>query len=225
MIHKIINRNKRQSPFVFLLNLYRNGGIRAIFRLFQRWFLGTPFLKVEKYVPNNGLIIDLGCGIGLFSNLLIYKEPKREVYGIDNDINKIGIAKKTINSNSNIQFHCFELTDYELPRCQSIILYDVLHHLKPKAQVEILRKSYAALNHKGRLVIKENDTVPYWKLLINYLIEFVALGFNLTNSDPICFRSRQEWIKIVTDIGFELKIEKHLDYWHPWSHSILVFTK
>ena len=218
--------NPRVSPhFLQLLDLYADGGYKAKIRVFQRWFVGTPYEIIETYVPEEGLIIDLGCGIGLFANLLVLKASGRNVLGIDGDRAKMAVARQTVKQRPNIEFRCADLREFELHRCRGIVLYDVLHHLEPDLQVKILEQSFTALEDGGRLVIKENDTEPCWKLWVNYFIEWLALGFDLTKSAPICYRDRQAWVDMVIEVGFHLVTAQHVPYWHPWSHCVMVFQK
>ncbi len=208
-----------------LLSLYADGGLKAKIRVFQRWFVGTPYEIVENYVPREGVIIDLGCGIGLFSNLLVLKAHERHVVGVDGDHAKIEIARQTVKQRTNIRFQYADLGKCELPPCRSVVLYDVLHHLDPDLQLRTLEQSYTALEEGGRLIIKENDTEPQWKLMVNYIVEWMALGFRLTKSAPISFRDRKGWSEMATKIGFHFMLEKHIPFWHPWSHCVLVFSK
>ena len=220
MFHSIV------SPyFLSLLSLYADGGLKARIRVLQRWFVGTPYEIVECYAPKEGLIIDLGCGIGLFANLLVLKANGRHVVGIDGDHTKIAIARETVKQRKNICFQCLDLGKLELPRCRGVVLYDVLHHLDPDLQLRTLELSYTALEEGGRLIIKENDTEPRWKLRVNYFVERMALGFSLTKSAQICFRDRKAWSDMAIKAGFNLMLAKHIPFWHPWSHCILVFSK
>lgn len=218
--------NLRPSPyFLRLLGLYGGLGNRAKLRVFQRWFVGAPYEIVETFVPREGTIIDLGCGIGLFSNLLVLKASQRYVVGVDADCVKIAVAQQTVRHRANIEFHCADLREFDLPRCRGAVLFSVLHHLEPNLQLKILQQSFAALEHGGLLIIKEDDTEPRWKLGVNQFIEWMAAGFKLTQGDPVHFYDRQMWADTVSKVGFRLVVSQPIPCWHPWPHCLLVFQK
>ncbi|MEM7346241.1 MAG: class I SAM-dependent methyltransferase [Chloroflexota bacterium] len=215
------------STFTKILTLY-DFSLMTKLRTYQRWYAGTPYEHVEQFVPKKGEIIDLGCGWGIFANLLALTSDDRNVYGIDLDKHKVSWAKKTLGPDrTNIQFRVQDIKDIELPHVQDIILYDVLHHLEEPIQYQILRECYQKLSKDGRLILKENDVVPRWKLFLSYLVEMIALGFNITLSSKILWRSRENWIQILSEIGFIVIHNEHIKtpYGFFVPHSLFVCKK
>ena len=64
-----------------------------------------------------------------------------------------------------------DIDNLELSQVDAIVLYDVLHHLAEATQLNVLNQCYKKISSGGRLVLKENDVVPQWKLLISNLVE------------------------------------------------------
>ena len=56
-----------------------------------------PFLKLEEFVPKKGRIIDLGCGVGLFANIMALGSRERIIEASDISRRKIDVAEKTID--------------------------------------------------------------------------------------------------------------------------------
>src|SRR5438552_18552520 len=69
---------------------------------------GRAFLSdlafIDRYVPRHGFIVDLGCGHGLFANLLVESSPGRRVLGIDFDERKIAVARSTVDERESLRF-------------------------------------------------------------------------------------------------------------------------
>jgi len=215
------------SAFQEILELY-NFSFRAKMRTYQRWYAGTPYEHVEQYIPTQGNIVDLGCGWGMFANLLALKSPQRNVYGIDLDTRKISWAKKTLTENrKNINFLAQDLKDLDLPSVEAVVLYDVAHHLEEETQTKVLQECYKKLSVGGYLILKENDVVPFWKLQVANFVEAIALGFNITESAKVVFRSREDWKKRLTSIGFTVVSDEHIEtpYGFFVPHSILICQK
>ncbi len=200
----------------------------AKFRTYQRWFFGTPNEYVEQFVPKKGNIIDLGCGWGVFSNLLAIKSPERQVYGVDLDRAKIAWAKRTIGTGrKNIRFEVQDLESISLSQVDAIILYDVMHHLDDSAQMKVLEQCRDKLSPGGRLILKENDVVPLWKLAISYVGEAIADRFNFTIGKKIHWRSRSEWADLIESFGFAVIHNEHIKTWYGFHvpHSLFVAEK
>lgn len=163
----------------------------------------------------------------MFSNLMAIKSPERKVYGIDLDETKIDWAQKTIGNRKNIKFEVSDLNSLKIPEVDAIILYDVMHHIEEKAQLNILKECYEKLSVEGRFILKENDVVPKWKLFVSYFIEMVALGLNITLSKKILFRSRKEWVELLMKHKYEIIHQEHIKtlYGIFVPHSLFICKK
>ena len=86
----------------YLSDIYSNLTYKERIYINIRWRL-CPFQKIESLLPEEGVIIDVGCGYGLLSNLVALKSDKRNVIGIDSAEKRILIAQKTVNGRKNIE--------------------------------------------------------------------------------------------------------------------------
>ena len=80
-----------------LLTVYREVPFYFKFHLIVRYIL-CPFLELEAIIPKKANIVELGCGSGIFTNLMSIKSSERDITGIDLDEEKISIAKKTVKN-------------------------------------------------------------------------------------------------------------------------------
>lgn len=172
----------------------------------QRW-LGAPYLQAEKYLPKEGLILDLGCGLGNFCHVLTLTGKKRKVVGIDFDKERIKLARKTVTKNENLVFRSEDLRKARLERCKGAVLFDVLHHLRYNFHQELLTKIYHVLEPGGILVMMESDNKPWWKYLVWRIWELVAIGFSITRGESLSPRNKKDLTKILEDVGFQVKAE------------------
>lgn len=184
-----------------ITKLYKNCNVWTKLYLKIRLIL-TPFGKVAKYIPKKGTVYDLGCGYGIFSNLMALQSPKREVIGIDLSEERITTASKTIGKRKNIQFIHDNLKNVNLKKCSTIVIYDVLHHMNYRAQEALIRECFNKLGNNGLLVIKDNDTLPRWKFFWNYVHEILTLSLLITKSDKLSFRSKKGFVEMLFKAGF-----------------------
>ena len=183
--------DKKDSVRAELRKLYRGLGWPAWFARLKFYF--APLVKIERLVPKKGLIVDLGCGYGLFSNYLALQAPEREVIGLDLDERKISFANRGL-----AKVRCFlgDITKTEVPPADGIIFIHVLHHLPSKeAQEKLLRICVQKLKPGGRLVITEVDKQPTLKYLMCLLADKI-----LYPKDRLQFRPKEEWENIFKNL-------------------------
>lgn len=181
--------------------LYKNNNLMARLYVEIRLLL-TPFEKVVEYLPEKGVIYDLGCGFGIFSNILALSSIKREVIGIDLSNERIKAAKETVGKRKNIKFINSNLKNINLKKCGSIVIYDVLHHMTYKAQEELLGECFNKLDENGLLIIKDNNTTPMWKFFWNYIHEIITMVLLITKGDRLSFRTKNGFINLLFKKGF-----------------------
>ena len=111
---------------------------------------------IQKTVPSNGTILDVGCGNGIISHAI--GSLGFSVYGIDSSEKAILEARQGMGL-SNIQFRVMDAGQLASDgnRYDAIICSEVLEHLgNPEA---LLRTLFRCLNDPGILVV----TVPNGK--------------------------------------------------------------
>jgi 2-polyprenyl-6-hydroxyphenyl methylase/3-demethylubiquinone-9 3-methyltransferase len=207
-----------------LLKHYRKAG--SITRTYLKIKLKIcPLLKLEEYFPKEGTIVDLGCGNGLFPNILILGSPDREIIGLDLDEKKIAVAERTRLLDSHISYQVGDVVEAEYPQGDVFTLIDVLYLIPYSKHEPIIQKCYQSLSPGGILIIKEMDTKPRWKYIWNLIQETVAvklIGFTL--GERFYFRSQSDFIDILQRIGFSVKpVPLHSGYWYP--HIAYICTK
>ncbi|MBM3233807.1 class I SAM-dependent methyltransferase [Candidatus Pacearchaeota archaeon] len=97
--------------------------------------------KASQFIPKNTVLIDMGCGEGVF----LKKMRKRIKKGI-------GIDKKVKRNYENIIFIKADLENLKISKKADVItMLAVLEHIENYK--ELLKKSYKMLNKNGKIVI------------------------------------------------------------------------
>lgn len=197
----------RDAKMTDVLALYRGTtlGTRTIVK-------GRTLLSnlefVEQRVPKSGTIVDLGCGHGLFSNLMALSSPDRQVIGIDLSPEKIKWARSTVGSRNNIQFLCGDFLNMDLPPCDIITIVDVMYLLSADLQRNMLAFCRQNLKKEGLLVWKAQERRPRWKFAWTYFQELLgtAAGMTIGKQGRMCFMSRGEALGSLRGVGFEAEV-------------------
>ncbi len=115
-----------------------------------------PFL-----LPREGKILDLGCGEGFLSNLMVYLAEKREVLGVDYDLSKISLAKRSLIGplQKKITFiHGNIINEIKITENQfsGVLCSDILHYFSEKEQRQVLEKAWKAMKKEATIVIRQD---------------------------------------------------------------------
>ncbi|MBN1223123.1 MAG: class I SAM-dependent methyltransferase [Candidatus Aminicenantes bacterium] len=184
-----------------------------------------PLIRLETLFPRQGRIVDLGCGNGLFPNILSLGSEERQIIGIDLDLKKLAIADQTKSGAAPIDYQPGNVVEVDYPEADVFSLVDVLYLIPYEKQEVILRKCARALSPGGTLVIKEMDMRPRWKYVWNNIQETLAvkiIGFTL--GERFFFRSSSDFQSLLTALGFEVKtVAMDKGYWYP--HIAYVCTR
>ena len=199
-----------------LYHLYKKFGL--ITRLYiQIRILTTPLFEIEKYVPKTGHILDIGCGHGIFSNILCIMSEHRSVTGFDISPKRIAMAKDTIRDVNRLSFHIQEVKNARFNDFSILTITDLLHHIPYQEQEILLNKIYSGLKVPSLLILKDINKKPIWKYTFHYIQDSISYRSKLF------FRSSTEMIKLLNNIGFTVTI-KHWISIFP-IHIFCIFAK
>lgn len=197
--------------------LYGGHGWPTYF-MYIRLFITAPFRELEQHVPTEGLIVDLGCGYGIFSNLLGLMSDKRKILGIELNDFKMRYADKGI---SNVEFKVADITKINIPPADCILLIHVLHHLDSAADQEpLLRACVDKLKVGGQLIIAEINTRPWWKLVMSRIADRILYKFH-----PYYYIFPPTMLPLLQRLGLSVTVNTESHHGTPFSHITYISTK
>lgn len=195
--------------------LYAGLGWPALFNRIR--FFTAPYSQLEPYVPRQGLIVDLGCGYGTFTNLLAELCSERRLLGLDLDESKIRHAQRGL---SNTRFQLADITKAAMEPADCILLIHVLHHLRSyEEQGVLLEACLKRLKPEGRLLICEVDESPWWKLFLARLADGL-----LYPGDPIFYRYEKEMTLFLERMGLSVE-RRRMHSGTPFSHITYITSR
>src|SRR5256885_16826952 len=170
---------------------YRSAPLGARLFVHGRAFL-SDLAFVERFVPRNGFVVDLGCGHGLFACLLRESSDNRRVLGIDLDPRKVEVARGAVRDTQWLRFEVGDIVTDPPPKCDVVTIVDVLYLLPFEQQEQVLRNAAAALGEGGPLVVKAQERRADPRYAITYAQEkgTVGLGFTRGGRETVFSSSR-----------------------------------
>lgn len=211
-----------------LLSAYSALSRRDRLHLSVRYWV-CPLHAIADYVPQKGVIVDVGCGHGLFAQLLCRQSKERRIIGFDLDPHKIGIAAQLCAPGggfTNLEFRIEDAAQAQVPPAQAVTILDVLYLIPYAAQEKLLADCVAKLAPGGVLLLKEIAERPRWKYWANWLEESLmvrVLGLT-AGRDRFYFRTRAGWQTLLRNLGLEVTT-RELDRGYYHAHILFVGRK
>lgn len=187
------------------------------------WYIRVKMILENNFdtycnlLPKRGDILDLGCGYGYISYMLLLTSGERKITGVDYDGEKITIACQGYLKNDNISFIEEDITEFPITAHDGFLFGDVLHYLTYEEQKSILHKCIRNLRPGGVILVREGNEEKERRHKITRFTELFStkiLRFNKTKTEEgtLFFTSSVELRKIADEYGvtFEMIDQKRL---------------
>lgn len=186
--------------------------------------LRTKLLSVmDLLLTDEGKILDVGCGFGLFAAYFGQTHPRRSIVGVDPNGRRVQMATH-VAQKLGLTKHRFLEGDVrnvhlEGPFDAAYVL-DVMHHIPEKDQIPVLERMRDLLRPNGMLLIKDITTEPRFGLKFTEVLDRVMVGMD----DELTYRHHKEWGRLLSDLGFHVRIVRVPDVL-PYPHVVIAATK
>lgn len=169
-------------------------------------------------LPNEGRLLDLGCGVGILAALLTEARKqhqagnwnpdwpippqKLELHGIELLEWKVATARQALGDRATILHG--DICTFEFPGCSAAILLDVLMYLNAAAQRQILQRVARAMQPGGVLLMREANAAGGLRHYVTSLAEHVCCLWRGQGWNALHYRSATEWIALLEESGFSV---------------------
>ncbi len=176
----------------------------------------------QGLLPSTGRIADLGCGQGLTLAAILsaQKQYERntfprgwppppsdiELNGFDIREREVGIARQALSTEANIEV--VDLRRFDIPRCQAVIILDVLHYLAPEDQETLIERIGLAVENGGTIVLREADESEVAGFYAVRYSEVVRARLRGQWRQRFHYRSGDDWAQQLERLGFETRVQE-----------------
>ena len=186
--------------------------------------LRSKLLSVmDLLLTDEGRILDVGCGFGLFAAYFGQTHPRRRIVGVDPSARRIALAQG-VAASLGLKDHSFVVGDVRTAPIEgpfdAVYVLDVMHHLPREDQQQVLERLRALLVPGGMLLVKDITTEPHLGLLFTELLDRLMVGF----SEPLAYRHHREWGEMLTNLGFKVRMVRVPDVL-PYPHVVIAARK
>ncbi len=198
--------------------------IERAYSLVRFSILRPKLLSVmDLLLRDEGRILDVGCGFGLFAAYFGQTQPRRRIVGVDPNGRRVRLARR-LAADLGLREHSFVEGDVRSARLEgpfdAAYVLDVMHHLPYDDQPRVLEQLRALLVPGGMLLVKDITTEPRFGLMFTEALDRLMVGWR----EPLAYRHHREWGAILTALGFSVRMVRVPDIL-PYPHIVIAATK
>ena len=180
--------------------------------------------EVGQYIPEQGRVLDAGCGFGLFSLYFAALAPGRRLVSVDLSAPRIASAKRAaerLGLLGQIDARVQKVQDIDpgTNRFAAVYTLDLLHHLPPPDVQPFLRALHNLLEPGGLLIVKDVSRHPTWKRWFTHLLDVLV-----SPDQPPNYVDEADMKRILNACGFDVKVHRMLDIL-PYPHILYICRK
>ncbi|MES2627858.1 MAG: 1-acyl-sn-glycerol-3-phosphate acyltransferase [Bacteroidota bacterium] len=211
--YALLKKEREQTGYllnrIFQNYLYKGPVLEWYFRI--KWRLeASNFEHYDRLTGDRKRILDIGCGYGYLSYYLHFRDPERQITGLDYDEDKIAVAANGFNIQPSLQFRSGDMLAYDIPESDVIFFNDVLHYVNREQQEQLIVRAIGALSNNGILVIRDGitDSGKHSATEKTELISTKIFGFNRSRG-ALSFFSSSFIADLAARFGLSYELVSH----------------
>jgi 2-polyprenyl-3-methyl-5-hydroxy-6-metoxy-1,4-benzoquinol methylase len=159
-----------------------------------------PFNEIIRYIPEEGNLLDLGSGYGIFCAIINSSRPHLNIIGIEFEKKRVEVANQQY-ANKSVVFLQGDVITYKFEcKFDIITCIDVFHHIPSQFHDAIISKLKNNLTPGGILIVKDMDKKPFIKFYINYIHDIL-----ITKSLRMNYFSKEQMIGLLENHALKIK--------------------
>ena len=178
--------------------------------------------EIGQYLPASGVVLDIGCGFGLFSLYYAATGPGRVVRGIDVNRKRIALARRAA-ARLGLPNAVYEEGDARHFKGDSEVaaayMLDIVHHVPPAAVPPLLTQLHRALAPGGMLLVKDVDSRPAAKRWFTWVLDKA-----MDPRAPVHYWPSETLGAALEHAGFSVRRHLMVDVL-PYPHVLYVCTR
>jgi predicted exporter/SAM-dependent methyltransferase len=168
----------REHPERWVMRRFRR--LSAFPRMFARFKmrLDPMFSRLGEFLPEEGTVLDIGCGFGVTAAWMLARSDKLRVVAIEPDEDRVTTARFVLGERGSVSEGS---APGDLPKVSAaaVVCLDVIHHLDDTGLSATLAHARACLVPGGKLVLRATvpaqGAVPFFRWFETWRLSFARL--------------------------------------------------
>jgi predicted exporter/2-polyprenyl-3-methyl-5-hydroxy-6-metoxy-1,4-benzoquinol methylase len=189
----------RARPERWVMRRFR--GLSAYPRMFA-WFkmrLDPMFRRLGDFIPDEGTILDIGCGFGVAAAWMLARSERLRVVAVEPDEDRVVTARFVLADCGVVHEggapEALPQTDAAVVTC-----LDVVHHLDDQGLAATLSRARACLSPGGKLVLRTTVPAPG---RAQYYRWYETRRLHMRGLTPH-YRDRETMVQAMTAVGLRV---------------------
>jgi 2-polyprenyl-3-methyl-5-hydroxy-6-metoxy-1,4-benzoquinol methylase len=176
-----------------------------------------PFHVLAGFVNDNDSLLDIGCGAGLWINLLNRLGLVNSAVGVDVDENAVSVARGITPADCDIRYFAQSANQqWPIGNFDVVSAIDVLHHVPVDEQRNFIGKLVNV--QANRIIFKDIEPARRFRACMNTLHDIVMTG------QVPKYRNAQQVRKWFLEEGCKIETEGFVNMlWYP--HYYIIASK
>lgn len=175
--------------------------------------------EIGQYLPPAGVVLDIGCGFGLFSLYYASLAPGRLLRGLDLSGPRVAMARRAAArlGIENVAYEQGDAREFKGDgEVAAAYMLDIVHHIPPGAVPPLLHGLHRCLAPGGYLLVKDVDTEPRLKRWFTWLLDRA-----MAPATPVHYWSAEALTRALEETGFRVRRHLMVDVL-PYPHVLYV---
>ncbi len=195
-------------------------------RLYSRirfLILHAEFLdEMGQYLPESGLVLDIGCGYGLSALYFATQFPQLKIRGMDVNPRRIKMAQEAAArlGLENVEFHAQDAAEFVCDEAiEGAYMLDLIHHVRQESVRHLFEPIAQHMSPGRRLVVKDIEPRPLHRLAYVWLMDKM-----MDYRAPLHYWSSPAVQELLRSLGFDVYRHSVLDHL-PSPHVVYIAVK
>jgi len=191
----------REHPDRWVMKRFRRLGAYPRCFAWLKMRLDPMFARLADFVPEQGTILDIGCGFGVAAAWMLGRSASLRVVGVEPDEDRIDVARFVLGARGEVHEGA---APEALPdvSAAAVVSLDVIHHLDDDGLARTLAHARKCLPAGGRLILRASvptpGRTPFYRWFETRRLAFAKLKPH--------YRGRQDVVKAIEAAGFQMKL-------------------
>jgi 2-polyprenyl-6-hydroxyphenyl methylase/3-demethylubiquinone-9 3-methyltransferase len=175
--------------------------------------------EIGQYLPDEGTVLDIGCGFGLFSLYYAATGSRRLLRGIDLNPRRVAMARRAAGRLDlpNAVYETADARDFKGDgEVAGAYMMDIVHHIPPESVPALLQQLRRSLAPGAPLLVKDVDSRPALKRWFTW-----ALDKAMAPGTPVHYWSADALAEALEAAGFRVRRHLMVDLL-PYPHVLYV---